>query len=319
MSSPLWNRKRLIAFALESVCGTAETLDAGDAVIVGYDVKIAPDFAPEERQAPGRPGRISSIPGPRSGKVTFKTDLYGSGNSGAPVPALMDLLLPACSCVKTVNTFARSLLAPEAAGAATKTATIGVYVSGKLKMIRGAMGTVKFTFPAGKRAVAEWSFSGLWVAPTDVAMLSATFPTYAPLRAGSGSLTLTYGSDAWTPRANELSIDLGNVLHLMPTLNDTTGYALCSVPNYATGGSLDPLSTLVADHDIFGHILAAHEMSLAYVLGSVAGNRITFSAPALQFTNAQEAEREGTEVDSATFQLNTVSAAGGDELSILFS
>ena len=318
MTSPLLNRKSLIAVAQEATPGTAETLDAGDAALVVYDLACPPDIPMTERKAPGRPGRISSVVGAYSGRVTFKTDLYGGGVA-VPVPAIADLLLPACGFIKTSSTFARSLLPPEADGAATKTVTIGVYKDGKFRKLHGAMGTVKFLFPAGQKAYAEWSFLGVWNAVTDAAMLSATYPAYTPLRASAGSLTLTYGSDAWTPRAQELSLDLGNQLHLLPDVLKASGFHCCCIPDYQMGGSINPLSTLVADHDLFGHLLAGHEMALAYTLGSVAGYRITFSAPALQFSSVQEGDRDGVEIDSIDFQLNTLAAAGADELTILFS
>ena len=58
---------------------------------------------------------------------------------------------------------------------------------------------------------------------------------------------------------------------------------------------------------------------LTYTVGSGAGNVFTFSAPAVQYVNIQDAEREGILTRPIDLMFNRSVDAGEDELSLAFT
>ena len=79
-------RKRQLAAKIEAVEGTAETLAAADAKLLVYDPKVSFDVAMFERN-PARPSfsNIGKTPGKRTGGISYRLELRGSGTA-ATVP-----------------------------------------------------------------------------------------------------------------------------------------------------------------------------------------------------------------------------------------
>ncbi|OYX27130.1 MAG: arginase [Rhodobacterales bacterium 32-66-7] len=60
--------------------------------------------------------------------------------------------------------------------------------------VHSLAGTFRLVCDSGKQCVIEWDFTGVWQAPTDVALISPTYPTALPIRYASA--TTTYNSVA---------------------------------------------------------------------------------------------------------------------------
>ena len=168
----LLKKQRCLAIATETTIGTAPSLSASDAALNAYDVMIQANITNEQRQRQGGFGQLESVPGIRQGTATFRTEVYGDGAGGVPLWA--SVLLPACGWVDSSGTFSPTTEAP---GSNVKTITLASYQAGRRKLLTGAMGTFVMTFASGKPVTIDWTFTGIYNAPTDLAILSPTYPT----------------------------------------------------------------------------------------------------------------------------------------------
>lgn len=308
---PLLLRNRVFAAKTEGTIGTAESLTASEAAYNAYDVVIQPtaEFIKRKGQGAGG-GNIKGTVGPRSGTMTFKTEITGDGAAGPS--AAFSVLLPACGMVESTGTFSVKLEPP---GSNVKTLTLAAYENGVKKVISGAVGSFKVRFEPGKPVMFDWTFHGVWGAVSDVSILAPTYPTIAPMRAKSG--TLSIGS--WAPCFSSLEIDLGNVITPRSCVTAASGIHSYIITEREVVGSFDPEANLVAtsNADVYGDWLAGEEDSFSLALTD-GTDTITFAAPKFQRTNVQEGERQGLQVDNVSFQMNRTNT-GNDEFTIDFS
>ena len=310
---PLLLRRRVLAAKIETTVGTAETLTAAEAAMNIFEPTINPTIEFEERPGQGVFSPLPGVLGAYGATTSFQTEITGRGSSGGSVPLWASTFLPACGFVDNGSgVFGPVSKAPGVGG--VKTVTIGAYQDGVFKRIRGAMGTFVITLVAGKIARIQFTFTGIWDAPTDAAMLAPTYPTVSPLRFVSSQLAV----GSWNPKLSELSIDAGNQVALREDAGDASGFCSAVIGNRRTTGSMNPEASLVADNDNYGDWLGRTEQALGLQLGSGV-NRVDIDAPKLQFTNTQEGDRNNIKIDTIEFQLNRSAAAGDDDLTIDFN
>jgi len=214
----------------------------------------------------------------------------------------MTVLMPACGWGAT-----GAVLAPVSAepGSVVKTITIASYQAGKVKMLRGAMGNAVITFVSGQPTFIEWTFTGLWVPPVDASILTPTKPDVKPIRFAGAGLTLG-GSSGFRPQLATMTLDLGGDVQL---------YEDAHIVGRRINGTIDPKASLVTTEDTYGKWLAYNERALAMDIGAT-GNRLIFTAPKFQMTNVQEADRNGVEVDTITYELNRSGSTTDNDLTI---
>lgn len=315
---PLLRRRRVIAAKVEGTVGTAESLTATEAAFGVYDFEMQPTIPTVERAGQGFGfSRVPSVLGPLSGTSTFKADLFG----GASAPAHLTTFLNACGMKLTSLTYTPESRPPEGTSSGAKTLTIGCYVDGVKKMLHGAMGNVTLHFPAGGACYAEYSFTGCWNAPTDVALLAFTPPANAaetsPLRFVSGALTVA----SYAPKVNEVVVNLNNVVTLRESGSAATGYHSAVVTDRRITITMDMEADLVANYDAHGKWLARTEEAIAWAIGAT-GNKLAFSCPKCQVIDVQPGERNGIEIFNVTYQANAsdlTAAPGDDEMTIVSS
>jgi hypothetical protein len=308
---PLLKRKSLLAAKIETTSGTAESLSASDAAFNVFDLNMQPTITMTPR--PGN-GSFSAMPAIRElsgGTCTFRTEVYGTGAGG--VPGWASTFLPACGWSNSAGTFSPKSETP---GTNVKTLTLAAYVDGKRKLMRGCAGTFRLICETGKIAVIEWTFTGVWVAVTDTALLAPTYPTASPLRVGNA----TFSIGSWSPCFARLEVNAGNtvVLRECATNSDASGYAAAIITDRLVTGTIDPESALVATADPYGDWVGHTERAFAFDLEN-ATDKFAIAAPKFQITNVQEAERNGMVTDTITFQCNRSAAAGDDEFTFTFS
>lgn len=306
----LLKRKRLLAAKIETTSGTAETLAAADAAFNTYDVMIQQNIEMTTRESTGGFGTLASVPGGYQGKVTFKTDWAWDGT--ATEPAWADTFFPACGVTKSVNTFAPKTEVP---GSNVKTLTIGVYIDGMLKRLRGCAGTFKIVCPTGRMVTTEWEFTGIWDTPTDVAILSPTYPTDLPLRYANGVTTW----QSYALAVENITFDVGNEITLRESATSVAGYAAALITNRVPKISCNPESKLVAAQDRFGQLLAMSEGSFVWEIKGPGTSKVVITAPKAGITNIQEADRNKLTVDQLELQCNRNGSTQDSEFSIVFT
>lgn len=310
----LLKRKRVLAAKIETTPGTAIALTGTDAVFNCWDIKIDPDIEMVERMGQGGFGMIASVPGGYKGKATFKTDL--NWDSSSTEPAWADAFFPACGLVKSGgNQFYPTTEAP---GSNVKTLTIGCYIDGKFHSICGAVGTFKLVCPTGKMAYIEWEFTGIWVTPTDVAIISPTYPTAPAMRCGTG----TTQWNSVTLFAESLTLDCGNEITIRES-STASGYVAGIITDRKPKVTANPEAKLVATADRYGSLLAMTESTLTWDIPGplviTTAGKITIAAPKAQVVKISDGDRNSLVTDEIEFQLNKNASTIDREFSILFT
>lgn len=309
---PLLQRVRVLAASIEATSGTAETLDATDAVFNAMNISIQPNIEFIERPGQSAFSPLPGVTGLRGGTCTFTTELFGDGAAG--VPTWADTLLPCCGWVKSIATFSPKSEAP---GSNVKTATIAVYENGLKKFLRGASGTFKIMLESGKPIRIEWTFTGAYQTEADATILAPTYPTIKPLKFSGATFTIGGATPACMA---SIELDAGNtvVMRECPTASDGSGYAGGIITGRKVVGKMNPETVLIATNDVYGKWVGHTEeaLSIAVTDGT---DTVTIAAPKIQRTNKQEGDRNGVLIDDVDFQCNRSASAGDDELTINFA
>jgi hypothetical protein len=290
-------RIRQLAAKIETTTGTAESLSGTDGAFNAFDISLQPGWGMTARPGQGNTGHLASVPEELIGTVSFKTEIQGNGSGG--VPSWASTFLPAAGFVNSGGTFTATL---ERAGSNVKTLTIGQYEGpGRRKLLRGCAGNGKLVSPTGRRAVIEWNFTGVWTDPTDVSMITPTVPSVLPLRASN----VDFSVGSWSPKIEMFELDFGNSIGPRHdcTVSDGSGVHAAAITDRLPVGKINPEATLVATDDHYTDWLNSVAKSLTYELSN-ATDVITFaSSGGFQFTNIQDADRGGNQIDDCTFQI----------------
>ena len=308
----LLKRKRILAAKIETTSGTAISLAAADAAFNAYNVAIQTDIEKTPREGQGSLGHLSSVSGGYKGKVTFSIDLGWDGTATEPLWA--DTFLPACGLVKNTNTFRPSSSVPSTS---VKTLTIGVYEDGLFKSIKGASGNMKLNCEAGKMVTAEFEFSGIWVPPTDVALIAPTYPTVAPLRYARG--VTTFNSVALN--CQSVSLDLGNTVTYRESseASNDSGFISTVITNRRPIVTVNPEAKLVATRDDYGQFLASTEAALVFEIGGPSTSKIVFTAPKASMETIAEGDRNMLQTNDITFLCGQNGSTADQEIELVFT
>lgn len=310
---PLLKRLQTMAAKVETTVGTAETLTASEGAFDAYDLKIDADIPMEEREAQGSFNYLSSVPGPRKGTMTFKTDV---GWNGADLPTWASVLLPCCGYAESSQVFTpRS----EPLGTNVKSATIGIFQNGRYKKLAGAVGTFKIVCPAGRMVMIEWEFQGVWQPPTDATLIAPTYPDLDPLRFGSATVTW----NSIDQIVENVTFDAGNEIIMREDPSTAGGFISGLIVSRKPTITANPESVLVAAQDIYGSWVAGDEYAFSCAIdgptGLVSNGNITIAAPKAQINSIQEGDRNKLLVEEIEWSCNKNGSAKDQEVSITFT
>jgi hypothetical protein len=308
---PLLRRRSVFAAKVEATIGSAESLTASEGVFNCMGLTIQPNITAEEREGQGGFNYNPSVMGQRSGTATFSTEAYYDGST---VPAWASVLLPGCGFVETTGTFAPKSEGPGGSGK-PKTLTIGGYVDGVYRVLRGCMGTFTIDLPTGRMVKFNWTFQGIWTVPTDAALIDPTFPTTIPMRMAGGSV-------AWNSVnlcTENVTIDAGNEVILRECAGDASGLKSALVVNRKPMITANPEMVLAATQDRHAQWLTTSTAAaLVITTGGSGENRLVITAPKAQIQNIQQGERSGLLTDEITW-MATANDDPDEELTIAFT
>lgn len=311
-----------LAAKIETVEGTAETLAGADAILV-RNFSFKPNDQMNKRPISSSSlSKYPAVPGLRSAAIEFDVELRGSGSAGTAPE--FGKLLKACGFAETVVASPASVTyLPTSLRGGTPvsvpTLTLGGYVDGILKKIWGARGDVSLKLKVGEPGLLHFAFTGADYSVTDEAMLSSGLSfqtTIPPIFANA-----TFGIGGYSPSMNamleNLEFKLNNKVTLRPSAHYSSGHLSAQITDREPSMSFDPEMVPVATHDFYGILRAGTEAALSLVLGSIAGNIITITAPKVQYGPINPGDRNGIETLGIDCQLNR--NAGDDELSIVLT
>lgn len=297
-------------------------------LIQAYDVSWEPEAEMVQRNDM-RPhyGKNVATTGARKGKISFKYDLRAPGAGASPgvAPEIGDAL-KACCMSETVVAVTSVTYKPASLSSTYYSITVDRnQVSGAGKTARyciaGALGTVKFMIEAGKNVVADFSFTGAYVAPVDTTLLVPTSQDSTTPPAALGVATVFLGAAAGLHAMRTLSFDVNTINTYRPDIGSASGYVGVFNGDRRPTAAAEIETPLVAADDIFGDWLVGTVALLdSGVIGGGAGTRIQLKSANARLTKLGVNNAEGRAVTPAEFEL-TVPAAGadGDDFSLIYS
>lgn len=312
---PDYNIQRgIMAAKLESVAGVRETL-AGANAFMAYNPKFDPDHKPNKRD-PQRPtfSQVPQVPGLRSGKLSFGTDLVGAAAAGtAP---FWGALAKAAALGETIEALTSVTYAP--ASATIPHITLARYIideddssRAKISAIYGARLNLKYTLEVGKPALLNWEGTGYEFDETDGDMpTNIPAPTVLPPKVLEIVITLDSTALAFA----KLEIDLANKISLITNPANASGYSPAKYAGREPKLTIDPLAVRSSIKDFMGLWRNASQVAFSIVLGTVAGNTHTLTAAKCQITDIKEQSRDNYLAQQFTVALN-MNTSGDDEFS----
>jgi len=306
---PLASRRKVILIGLESTRGTA--------VVPAIPIKafdpVHDPTAPfiERKPISAGGGHDVGVVGERTAKISFRAELRGNGNAGAAdLDAGIAAALLACGWQKSAGVYKR-----QPACTSQQTATLYTYEDGRLKAACGCAGTARLEGAPGQLCSFTFDFEGVWIAPTTAALPSPAHNSTVPPRFAGAAVTVTKGSDVYSPRFSRFALNLNNKLAALRDPEPAAGVLCYSVPEWDPQCEFDAEAVLAAVADVWAEWLAGTPGALAIQVGSAAGNRIDIDAPVFQYRSIAGGDRDGLQLDNLTGQC-CVSSAPGDELTI---
>lgn len=326
MSYKLVELQQLAAALETSAEGTAATLNAAAAGFLVRNIKFTygiPRYEKKTRRASF--SKFSSVGGSRMGTIEFEMDLLGlPGSATAPG---YEIFLQACGTLKAAATNAFTYTACSVWDAATPAATetysltIGAYIDGGLRKIVGARGNCVLSAKSGQPIIAKFTFTGALVDYAEATMLTGI--TY---QTGSATPPLFYnaslsvgGLSAAEALVDTFELDFGNIVQMRADANSASGYRSAAIVDRDARFKFDPEMTSIADHSFYALWKAETTGALSLsITGSndTTNNKITITAPALQYEDVQDGERGQLWIKDIGAALRGSAAAGDDEFVI---
>lgn len=321
---PKLNELSQLAFKIETAAeGTAVSLAAADAVMLVYDITYTPGVEFYQRNTRTSAfSRHVGLSGKRMATLAFKFDLIGITGASRAVPQWSKLLLTAGLVSSDTGTnqvtyTPTSTWTPETVSTTVfPSLTMGFYTDGRYRSMIGARAS-KFAIvcEAGKPMRGEVEFIGAAPTnPTDASMLSSVTyetvipPIFASAALSLGTLTTTLGV------ISSCTLDFGLTTTLREDVNSASGYRSAMVTNRKPTFTFDPEMTATADHDFYSTLTAGTTGALSISINSSSNNKITITAPIVQYTAMSEGDRGGLLTANMTCDL--CRSSGNDEFLI---
>ena len=312
------NKLRLLTAKLETNYGVAEALTRVDAILVAGDLEITPLAGETVSREINYPyfGAAGEIPVNSHQTVGFKVEATGSGVPHT-APAYGSLLR-ACGFAETITANTAGGGAPSNGfvtynpiSANIESLTIGFNIDGQHYTLTGAVGTVNFTGGANVIPYLEFTFTGLWNAPTTVAQIAnPDFTDFALPMVGSNlntpEFTLFGNSDMGLTTYNA---DIANEIEHREIIGAANQVILI---DRAANGSVTVDAPRVADLDFVSNARNATEGTFRITHGSIAGRIFQLDAPKVRALPPTVAESSG--IQQWTAALSFIPDTGNDEL-----
>jgi hypothetical protein len=244
--------------------------------------------------------------------VSGKCEIKGSGTAGTP-PEISPLLRSS-GWAETIVGGTSVTYKPTSTQTNHKSQSQYFYDDGLLLKLTGARGKCSFDFSVGQAPMATFDFTGHFVSVTDVALATATYLAAAPVPL----LNVPFAIGGYAAIIAKLGFDLGTELSIPESIRAADGYGEIQITGRNVTGSFNPQRVSVATQDFISKWQAGNAMALdTGVIGSVAGNRLQVTMPAVAYTEVGR----GNQNNVGTYELKFAAAesAGDDDVSLIFT
>jgi hypothetical protein len=278
---PLYWRKKVLTFKLETTYGVDPTPTGAANAVLGIDVAVMPMEGNDVSRELDLPYMAAqgTIPAELHSKITFRVELAPSGVAGTP-PA-WGPLLRACGCAQTIVATTSVTFNPVTD--AHESAAIHFNMDGTLVKISGARGTCTIRVGAQGIPYLEFEFTGLFSVPTAAALPTADFTSFTKPDLASNTNTPVFTIDGVSLTMRSFSLALGNQVENRFLIGSEAVLITDRAEAIETVVEAVPLATL----NPFS--LAASQSQVPVVLqhGVAAGKRATITAQAAQMQRPQ--------------------------------
>lgn len=175
--------------------------------------------------------------------------------------------------------------------------TIGLYMDGVLYTLAGCRGTWSLSNPAAGPGKFSFTFSGMFVSKTDVAVPSCTYDSTRPPIFKGGYMLI----DRVAAAMATFSLDNGNQVIYPENPNADEGFDPSIITERSMTGSVDPQATLVATRDIMTAMRNGTQQIIHARWGSSAGNRVGITIPTALYTANDPGDRQGIMTEQTNF------------------
>jgi hypothetical protein len=307
-------RVRNVFSKIESTYATDPTPTGTDAVLTS-NLSLAPYTGPTVARNLNRAtlGGQTVVKTNPYAQLRFDVEVAGSGTATV-VPAYSETLR---SCGLSVTAASPLSLGQIYAPLSSTFPSIThwVWIDGQKQVINGARGNMSLAIARGEIPKFSFDFMGRYSRPTYTAVLSANVTDYTTPLAVTKTNTPTFtlgGSPLTALKVESFSLNMGNNVVARNIINseeviitdrNVTGsvtFEATTTKNWFAGG--------VESH------AGITTLALNLVHGTVSGNIVKISAPAVQITDISETESDGQFV--YTCALSFVPVSGNDEFTI---
>jgi len=294
------SKRAVVGWGLETTYGVEAAISQ---YVLASDVDVKPEGDVVERGV--QIASLSKLPhliGAKWQSVSFKVRVKGDGSE-------IDGLLQACLMAKT-DTGTSYDYQPATSGG--KSVTLAIWKDGIKHVLTGAVGNPEVLTEAGQPGVLSFTFQGLWNAPVDAALPSATYVSQEPPICQSANLTI--GGDSVI--AQQVQIALNNNIAPRRSLNAANALAGFIITSRAPSGSFNPEVVTLATKNFINEWQAGTDAALSITIGSATGNKCIITAPKVRYESIAYGEREEILIYDIPFRLYMNS--GDDELKLSF-
>jgi hypothetical protein len=305
-------RKRVILIEAESSYGTDPTPSATDVVLV-TDLSITPQSSDVVNRDVVRPylGSSQQLLANTRVECTFSVEFAGSGTAGtAP---RYGSALKACGLSETIASGTSVTYEPISANFSS--ITIHYNVDGVRHIVTGCRGNVALTAEVGSIPTLDFTFTGIYNAPTDTALPAVTYGNQAtPLIFKNGN-TSSFQLLSFAGALQSLNFDIGNSIVYRELVGGTKEVLLT---DRAANGSVTIEAPTLSSKDFFAAALTDTSLgNLTVTHGTTAGNICRLSSTKVDIGDVSYGEMDGVTMLEIPYTL--VPSSANDELSIVYT
>ena len=306
-------RKRLILIETESSYGTDPTPTGADAVLV-RDLNITPQQSDVVNRDVVRPylGASEQLLANTRVECSFSVELAGSGAAGTAPQ--YGKALQACGLSETIVADTSVTYAP--VSSSFSSVTIYYNIDGLRHKVTGCRGTFSINCTVGEIPTIDFTFTGVYVAPDDSALPSATYANQAsPLIFKNGN-TSSFQLLSFAGALQAFSFDLGNNLVYRELVGGTKEVLLT---DRAGTGSTTIEAVSIASKDYFAAALTDTSLgNLDFTHGSTAGNIVDFASTRVDIGDVSYSDQDGIAMFNIPYTC-VPSTSGNDEFSLAYT
>jgi hypothetical protein len=247
-------------------------------------------------------------------KVSFSTEVKGSGDATPDTPPEIGVLFVGCGMLETVTPTTGPVVYSPQDDIEGPSITIYFWQHDIQYVVTGCRGTWSLDGKAGEFGKIKWEFQGLYAGPADLSIpTDAVYNASIPPALKSGLFTL--GSFAGTIESFKLTY--GNEIAKRPDVNAATGFLAHFIKERKVTAEIDPEAPALSLFNPLTLLTGGTEQALSITFGETAGNRMKLDCPKVVIDSTKFGEREGILTHAVT--LLVCPDAGEDDVTVTFN